>query len=154
MTNYSGFIDISVEAKQVFAIVQSALEGSKFKPVNSNLKVLELKYKTSAGFMKNSWGEKINIVVTSETTKKSIIFIDSQNSTGSPKVHKCNVEEIIGLIKGHMENEKSGKITDSGSFTGAAAGAAAATTTTWFVSREYEVEDGGEGDDSSFDIEY
>jgi hypothetical protein len=53
-----------------------------------------------------------------------------------------------------MENEKSGKITDSGSFTGAAAGAAAATTTTWFVSREYEVEDGGEGDDSSFDIEY
>lgn len=154
MTNYSGFIDVSIEAKKAFAIVQSALEGSKFKPVSANLKDLELKYKTSAGFMKNSWGEKINIVVTSETAKKAIIFIDSQNSTGSPKVHKSNVEEIIDLIAGHMETEKSGKITDSGLFTGAAAGAAAATTTTWFVSREYEVEDGGEGDDSGFDIDY
>jgi hypothetical protein len=154
MTNYSGYVDISIEAKKAFAIVQLALEGSQFKPVDSNLKDLELKYKTSAGFMKNSWGEKINIVISSETAKKSTIYIDSQNNTGSPKVHKSNVEEIIELIKGQVENKKSGKITDSGFFTGAAAGAVATTTTTWFMSREYEVEDGGEGDDSGFDIDY
>ena len=43
MTNYSGYVDISIEAKKAYAIVQLALEGSQFKPVDSNLKDLELK---------------------------------------------------------------------------------------------------------------
>ena len=154
MTNYSGYIDISVDPKKAFVIVQHALEGSIYKPVDSNLKKLELNFKTSTRFMKNSWGEKINIVISAESPKKSIIFIDSRNNTGSPNVHKSNVKEIIDLIKKHLDSEKTGKITDSGFLTGAVAGAAAASTTTWFVTREYEVSESEDQGDSDFDIEY
>jgi hypothetical protein len=154
MTNFRGYIEISEEPKKAFALVQSALEGSIYKPVDSNLKSLELNFKTSTRFMKNSWGEKIRIVINSKKSNSSVIYIESKNNTGSPGIHKSNVEEIITLIKSQVSGEKNIKVTDNGFITGAAVGTVAASTTTWFVTEEFETEDNQDGAESGFDFDY
>lgn len=153
MQSAEGFVEVSLSSKEAFNSVLEALEDTIFKVVDVDSKKLVIECKTSMRFAKNTWGEKIKILIENDKKKNAMIAINSWNSTGSPKVHRGNVTEISDLISDHVTKNKKGNIVDSG-FMNAAKAGAVATTTTWFAVETVDESNEEEGDDgSSFDFD-
>lgn len=153
MPKAAGYIESSLSPEKAFSTCLSALRDSKFKYVAAYNSELLAKYKTSSSLMNNSWGEKIEIVVTEEKNNGSTLWLSSENLGGAESLHKENVETIIDLFQKGAKKEKDVVFRESGLIP-ASAIAGATTTTSWFAVRT-EGEEGEEAEpdgDSGFNF--